>query len=161
MWIPFKNLTQNPSGSYRKLFGKTTSGGGQRNFTTFVCEANNVPVGYVLITPGKRPMCYGKIQQICIQEDARMLSYGKALIDVCRQFCETFSRKGFTLRCRADLESNKFWKALGFECYGSWAKGKMNHVGMKASNDINLWKIDLNDRLGTLPFTDPDLPLLV
>ena len=54
------------------------------------------------------------------------------------------------MRCRIDLESNKFWKALGFHIYGTWEKGKINHVGFKASNDINLWRIDLNDNLVTL-----------
>jgi hypothetical protein len=121
--------------------------GGERNFVVFMCEANNDAVGYVLITPGRDVMHYGKIQQIAVRNDARRLYYGTALLDVCRQFCEEFARKGFTLRCRQDLESNQFWKALGFEQYGTWQKGKVNHVGFKASNDINLWRIDLNDNL--------------
>ena len=31
--------------------------------------------------------------------------------------------------------------------YGTWEKGKINHVGFRASNDINLWKIDLNRKI--------------
>lgn len=117
--------------------------GGERNFVVFICECNNDAVGYVLITPGKING-YGKIQQIAVRNDARRLYYGTALLDVCRQFCKEFYRVGFTLRCRVDLESNLFWKNLGFENYAKWEKGKLNHVGFKASNDINLWKIDLN-----------------
>jgi GNAT superfamily N-acetyltransferase len=124
--------------------------GGERNFVVFVCEANNDPVGYVLITPGMGVMRYAKIQQIAVRDDARRLHYGSALLDCCRQFCETFNRVGFTLRCRTDLDSNKFWKALGFVKYGVWEKGKINHVGFKASLDINLWKIDLNSNLLSL-----------
>lgn len=124
--------------------------GGKRNFIVLICEANNDPVGYVLITPGIGSMTYAKIQQIAIRNDARRLHYGTALIEVCREFCETFGRIGFTLRCRVDLESNRFWKTLGFENYATWEKGKINHVGMKASNDINLWKIDLNRTLQNL-----------
>jgi len=127
--------------------------GGERNFVVFICEANNDAVGYVLITPGKGVMKYAKIQQIAVRNDARRLHYGTALLDVCRQFCETFNRAGFTLRCRTDLDSNKFWKALGFVKYGVWEKGKINHVGFKASDDINLWKIELNVNLLSL-FTD-------
>lgn len=127
--------------------------GGERNFVVFICEANNDAVGYVLITPGKGVMKYAKIQQIAVRNDARRLHYGTALLDVCRQFCETFNRAGFTLRCRTDLDSNKFWQALGFVKYGVWEKGKINHVGFKASDDINLWKIDLNVNLLSL-FTD-------
>lgn len=121
--------------------------GGERNFIVLICEANNDAVGYVLITPATGAYKYAKIQQIAIRDDARRLYYGMALINVCRQFCEKFGRLGFTLRCRVDLESNKFWKSLGFENYGKWVKGKINHVGFKASNDINLWKINLNRKI--------------
>jgi hypothetical protein len=121
--------------------------GGERNFIVLICEANNDPVGYVLITPGKSSYKYAKIQQIAIRNDARRLHYGTALLDVCKQFCIEFGRIGFTLRCRTDLESNKFWANLGFEKYGVWEKGKINHVGFKASNDINLWKIELNNNI--------------
>lgn len=129
--------------------------GGERNFIALVCEANNDAVGYVLITPGKGTMKYAKIQQIAVRNDARRLHYGTALLDCCRQFCETFNRAGFTLRCRTDLDSNKFWKALGFVRYGVWEKGRINHIGFKASDDINLWKIDLNNNLLSL-FPDMD-----
>lgn len=111
-------------------------------------------VGYVLLTPGRGPYSYTKIQQIAVREDARRLDYGSALIEVVRDFCNTFNRLGTTLRCRIDLESNKFWKALGFTLYGVWEKGKINHVGFKASNDINLWKIDLHDSILSLFSTE-------
>jgi GNAT superfamily N-acetyltransferase len=135
--------------------------GGERNFVVFICEANNEAVGYVLITPGKSSYKYAKIQQIAVRNDARRLQYGTALLDVCRQFCETFHRIGFTLRCRQDLESNKFWKSLGFQNYGVWEKNKVNHVGFKASDDINLWKIELNKNIITLfdDLSDNDLQL--
>lgn len=129
--------------------------GGERNFVVFICEANKDAVGYILITPGKKANSYGKIQQIAIRNDARRLYYGSALIEVCRKFCLKFHRVGFTLRCRQDLESNFFWKSLGFTNYAVWEKGKINHVGFKASNDINKWKIDLNPNILTL-FNDLD-----
>jgi len=121
--------------------------GGERNFVVFICEKNADTVGYVLLTPGRKAYSYAKIQQIAVRDDARRLDYGSALIHVVRDFCKSFQRKGVTLRCRVDLESNKFWQALGFEQYGTWLKGQQNHVGFKASDDINLWKIDLNDNL--------------
>lgn len=125
--------------------------GGERNFVVLICEKNADPVGYILITPGHGAMTYAKIQQIVVRNDARRLDYGTALLAVAREFCETFGLKGFTLRCRTDLESNFFWRSLGFINYGTWKKGQINHVGMKASNDINLWRIDLNRNLVTLP----------
>jgi len=121
--------------------------GGGRNFVVFICEKNNDPVGYILLTPGRGANSYVKIQQIAVRDDARRLDYGSALIAVVRDFCETFERIGARLRCRTDLESNKFWQALGFIKYGVWEKGKINHVGFKASKDINLWQIDLNNKM--------------
>ena len=134
--------------------------GGGRNFVVFICEKNNDQVGYILLTPGKGHHTYTRIQQIAIRDDARRLDYGSALIAVVRDFCETFQRTGARLRCRTDLESNKFWKALGFNKYGIWEKGMINHVGFKASADIYLWQIDLNDNipaLFTLDEEDTDL----
>ena len=119
--------------------------GGERNFVVFVCEKNNDPVGYILLTPGLGVGSYVKIQQIAVRDDARRLDYGSALIAVVKEFCNTFNRAGATLRCRIDLESNKFWKSLGFHKYGIWLKGTVNHVGFKASKDINLWRIELNE----------------
>jgi len=121
--------------------------GGERNFITLICEANNDAVGYVFITPGLNTYKYAKIQQIAVRNDARRLHYGTALIEVCRDFCNMFHRLGFTLRCRRDLESNNFWLAMGFQRYGVWEKGKINHVGFKASDDINLYKIELNKNI--------------
>ena len=128
--------------------------GGERNFVVFICEKNDDMVGYVLLTPGRKAYSYAKVQQIAVREDARRLDYGSALIAVVKDFCNTFDRMGVTLRCRVDLESNHFWKALGFSLYGVWEKGKINHVGFKASDDINLWRIDLNDQLLTLFSTE-------
>ena len=134
--------------------------GGERNFTVFICEKNNDMVGYVLTTPGKLNG-YGKIQQIAIREDARRLEYGTMLIDAVRQLCEETGRMGVTLRCRKDLEANRFWEALGFVLYGLWEKGKVNHVGFKASNDIMLWKVELNKKIRTLfDISYPDDSLL-
>lgn len=123
--------------------------GGERNFMVFICEKNQDPVGYILLTPGL-PGNYAKIQQICVRNDARRLDYGTALLKVGENFCEANGRAGFSLRCRVDLESNHFWEALHFENYAVWGKGKINHVGFKASNDINLWKIDLNKKMPKL-----------
>jgi GNAT superfamily N-acetyltransferase len=124
--------------------------GGERNFVVFVCEKNNEEVGYILLTPGRGINSYVRIQQIAVRDDARRLDYGSALIAVVKEFCQTFQRIGARLRCRVDLESNHFWQALGFQKYGIWQKGMINHVGFKASNDINLWQIDLNTNLLSL-----------
>jgi GNAT superfamily N-acetyltransferase len=119
--------------------------GGERNFFVLICEKNTDLVGYALITPGKSPNDYVKIQQIAVREDARRLDYGSALIHVIGDFCLSYGRMGARLRCRVDLQSNAFWQALGFTLVNVWKKGKINHVGFRASNDINVWQIQLNN----------------
>lgn len=128
--------------------------GGERNFFVLVIEANADPVGYCLITPGKGPDSHVRVQQIAVRDDARRLHYGSALLAVIREFCAEYGRVGAALRCRADLESNLFWRSMGFRCYGVWAKGRRNHVGMRASDDINLWAIEF--RQGLFVFDDLD-----
>ena len=121
--------------------------GGERNFVAFVCEANHDPVGYVLVTPGRAHGDRVKIQQVAIRDDARRLAYGSLLVEVVSGLCRDLGRVGVTLRCRADLEANTFWSALGFRRYGVWDKGRINHVGMKASEDIYLWALDLYEQV--------------
>lgn len=126
--------------------------GGERNFFVLMCEKNHDPVGYTLVTPGMGHDRFVKIQQIAVRNDARRLHYGSALIEVIKKFCNQHGRIGARLRCRQDLESNFFWESLGFFKYGVWKKGKRNHVGFKASDDINLWEIKLNDSIITFDF---------
>lgn len=129
--------------------------GGERNFFVLVCEKNSDMVGYTLVTSGKFFYDYVKIQQIAVREDARRLEYGSALLAVIKMFCKQYGRVGARLRCRVDLEANLFWSALGFTKVGVWQKGKRNHVGFMASDDINIWQIDLNETsLGLFPVSD-------
>jgi predicted GNAT family N-acyltransferase len=136
--------------------------GGERNFFVLIVEANHDAVGYCLVTPGRAPNTHVRIQQIAVRNDARRLHYGQALLRVIRDFCEDNQRVGVRLRCRADLESNLFWRAMGFVCYDVWAKGRVNHVGMKASDDINLWQRDFGivPSLMLLPEVDEIEPVI-
>jgi GNAT superfamily N-acetyltransferase len=113
--------------------------GGERNFFVLIVESNVDPVGYTLITPGRGMGSYLRIQQIAVRDDARRLKYGHALMAVIERFATEQNRSGARLRCRADLESNHFWQAMGFTIENFVRKGAINHVGFKASNDINLW----------------------
>ena len=113
--------------------------GGERNFFVLVVEANNDPVGYTLITPGRGMGSYLRIQQIAVRDDARRLHYGHALMSVIERFAREQQRAGARLRCRADLDSNNFWQAMGFTVGKVVTKGTINHVGFRASNDINMW----------------------
>jgi hypothetical protein len=134
----------------RSSFEKSIWGGGQNN-VLLICEKNADPVGYLMFCPGRGAMTYAKMQQMVIRNDARRLDYGSALIFVAKDFATMFGLRGFTLRCRIDLDANHFWRALGFIQYGIAAKGSVNHAGMIASNDINLYKLECNNE--TIPLS--------
>ena len=55
-----------------------------------------------------------KIYQHCIEEDLRKLNLGKKLFENVEQFAENKGYNFIHLRCRHNLESNKFWQALNF-----------------------------------------------
>lgn len=110
--------------------------GGERNFVTLLCLRNHQPVGYCFFTPGKGANRPVKIQQLVVQKDCRRIEHGTALCDSVADFAKQNDRSGISLRCRADLEANDFWEALGFKLVRVVSKGAINHVGMKASNDI-------------------------
>ena len=130
--------------------------GGGRNFMCFLCLVNNDAVGYVLLTPGRGIQTTAKIQQIVIRKDARLLEYGRALVDACVDFCVEFNRSGIQLRCRADLEANKFWQCLGFSLVKVFQKGSKNHMGFTASNDIFEYV-----HLPARPDWNPDTQILI
>ena len=102
------------------------------NDKLFVCEENGDLVGFALFSYGKRP----KVNQICIQADARMIERGKGLLSCgINHGVSSVFRKTFICGCADDLESNKFWNAVG------WVK-----IGeRKGISHTNTWK-ETSDR---------------
>ena len=96
------------------------------NDKIFMCIENGDRVGFVMASFGN----VVKINQICIQEDARMLERGKALLDAVINHGYKRGRYDYSCGCADDLESNLFWKAMG------WEKVNERH-GMHFSNT---WK---------------------
>ena len=86
------------------------------NDKLFIIECNKDLVGFCLCSFGlpHANMRIGRIAQICIQTDARKLLRGKLLLD----YVITYGETKFTFRwqcgCADDLESNVFWKAMGW-----------------------------------------------
>ena len=98
----------------------------------WVCMENDDLVGFMLMSFGK----VAKVNQICIQEDARKIKRGKALLKAGITHGSTKGIIDFGCGCADDLESNKFWTAM------EWCKigeRKGIHYG-------NTWK-ESSDRL--------------
>jgi GNAT superfamily N-acetyltransferase len=90
--------------------------------------------GYLILGNGS-PV--GKIYQACIEFDLRRLSHGIALVDRAIFKARQNGCHAIELRCRENLEANKFWAALGFSMVrcvqGGKRRGKM----------LNVWRKDV------------------
>jgi len=96
------------------------------NDKLFVCEENGDLVGFVMFSYGNPAKC----NQICIQEDARLIERGKALLTAAISHGNLRGIEDFACGCANDLPSNFFWKMMG------WVEvGKRKGISHK-----NTWK---------------------
>lgn len=96
------------------------------NDKLFVCEENGDLVGFVMFSYGNPAKC----NQICIQEDARLIARGQALLSAAISHGNLRGIEDFACGCADDLPSNFFWKQMG------WIKvGERKGISHK-----NTWK---------------------
>tara|TARA_R110001592_G_scaffold213981_1_gene466804 strand:- start:41 stop:604 length:564 start_codon:yes stop_codon:yes gene_type:complete len=104
------------------------------NDKLFVCECNEELVGFCLASfghPQRNVMTRtGKISQICLQTDARMLQRGRVLLDEVLAYGESVYTFNWSCGCADDLESNIFWRTMGWN--------KVNQ--RKGISHKNTWK---------------------
>jgi len=88
------------------------------NDKMFVIECNGDLVGFCLASFGipNAISKKGKIAQICLQTDARKLTRGMLLLDTVVEYGKTQGTFAFSAGCADDLESNLFWKSMGWIC---------------------------------------------
>jgi hypothetical protein len=86
------------------------------NDRLWVCECNGDLVGFVLASFGKTNSVwkYGKIAQICLQVDARMMQRGRLLLDSVIDYGKNVGTLSFSCGCADDLPSNLFWQTMGW-----------------------------------------------
>jgi len=86
------------------------------NDKMWVCECNGDLVGFVLASFGQFNAVwkYGKIAQICLQVDARMMMRGKLLLNNVIEYGSKRGTLSFSCGCADDLPSNLFWKTMGW-----------------------------------------------
>lgn len=82
----------------------------------FIAKEGGLESGFCIVGSGKGLDL--KIYQHCIEEDLRRLSIGKKLFNDVECVARNMGYENITLRCRENLEANKFWEALQFINYG-------------------------------------------
>ena len=80
--------------------------------TILVAKENDDYVGFLYATHNRAGVT--RIQQIAIQEDARLLERGKALVDAATKATDWL----VSCRCADELPSTTFWESLGFQHQG-------------------------------------------
>lgn len=88
-----------------------------RNGRVWIAEVNGDPVGFVYATPGREGRV-ARIIQVCVQEDARRIEYGRAMVNEVEGWATAMQRPGVGCHVATDIEAGRFWDALGYELRG-------------------------------------------
>tara|TARA_R100000700_G_scaffold12717_1_gene18129 strand:- start:91 stop:540 length:450 start_codon:yes stop_codon:yes gene_type:complete len=107
------------------------------NGQVFVQEDGGLASGFCIVGNGKQSTI--KIYQHCIAEELRNLSLGKKLFNDVSFYAGSKGYNFIHLRCRENLEANKFWDALDFKFLKlEKRKSKRTKVG------VNHWLFKIN-----------------
>ena len=115
------------------------------NDKLFIIESNGDLVGFCLASFGKVNSVsrQGKIAQICLQLDARKLLRGRLLLDAVIEYGKSVYTLGFSCGCADDLESNIFWRAMGWVKVSSrMGISHKNTWKQTSKRKINIYKYD-------------------
>ncbi len=104
--------------------------------TVLLANENDDSAGYLLWDAHGRDI---RMYQACIKYDARRREHGISLVQ--KMFEMYPHAESASLRCAADLESNLFWRELGFTCTGTVPGGS------RRGRTINCWTRWLEPRL--------------
>lgn len=114
----------------------------------WVCDCNGDLVGFVLASFGRDSFArrIGKIAQICLQTDARMMMRGRLLLDAAVEYGKGVGTFRWGCGCADDLESNLFWQCMGWTKIGE-RKGisHMNTWKQTSDRKVNIYRFDLMD----------------
>jgi GNAT superfamily N-acetyltransferase len=124
----FKSIGFIPRMAYEGAINGVKIGKGWQitcNAKLFVITENGDPVGFCLSSFGrpKANIRKGNITQICLQEDARLIKRGRALLHHVIKYGETLGVADWSCGCADDLISNFFWQSMGWVQVGQ-RKGK-------------------------------------
>ena len=118
------------------------------NDKMFVIECNGDLVGFCLASFGipNAISKKGKIAQICLQTDARKLTRGMLLLDTVVEYGKTQGTFAFSAGCADDLESNLFWKSMGWVCIAQRQGISHKNTWKQTSKRvINIYRYDPSD----------------
>jgi hypothetical protein len=110
----------------------------QKNGRLFLGLLNGEPAGYIYVGAAGGDV---KCHQVCIEYDVRRKLYGAMLVMALENYANASFSDSITLRCGFDLEANKFWKELGYNCI------QVLDGGVRRMRKINVWRKYLKPQL--------------
>lgn len=115
------------------------------NDKLFVIECNDQLVGFCLASFGRIGGIgkLGKIAQICLQTDARLIQRGRLLLDTVIEYGKSVGTFRWSCGCADDLPSNLFWQSMGWikltERFGISHKNTWKQTSKRK---INIYRLD-------------------
>lgn len=92
------------------------------------------------------------IIQICVQQDARRWHRALMMADAIESDARSYYKNGLTCRVAYDLESNTFWRAIGYEPVKLMTSTWLNQKESKSKRPLWLYRKDFGYGLfGKLP----------
>lgn len=132
-----------PKATYQSVITKCPIDGRKRfRYSRLtVCEDDQVLTGFCYSSFSDQYVCH--IFQIVVQEDARRWARASLLEQDVRQEANRWQKSGITCRVAYDLESNFFWRAVGYEPIKKVTSTWLNQRESKSRRPLWLYYYDL------------------
>ena len=118
----------------------------QKNGRLYLGMLNGEPCGYLYVGAAGGDV---KCHQVCIEYDARRKLYGAMLVVALENYANESMSNSITLRCGFDLEANKFWEEMGYNCIA------VKQGGVRRMRKINVWRKYLQPQLFIQEWVEP------
>lgn len=119
----------------------------QKNGRVYLGLLNGEPCGYIYVGAAGGDV---KCHQVCIEYDARRRTYGAMLVLAMENYANASLSNSITLRCGFDLDANKFWKDLGYNCIA------VKQGGIRRMRRINVWRKYLQPQMFEPQWVEPE-----
>lgn len=118
----------------------------KNNGRLYLGMLNGEPCGYIYVGAAGGDV---KCHQVCIEYDARRRMYGAMLVLAMENYANASMSNSITLRCGFDLDANKFWRDLGYNCIA------VKQGGVRRMRKINVWRKYLSPQIFEPEWVEP------
>jgi len=144
--LQFIDLLQRKNAEALSFYPKQVFEREKENGRLYLGLLNGEPCGYIYVGAAGGDV---KCHQVCIEYDARRKLYGAMLVVAMETYANASLSNSITLRCGFDLEANKFWQELGYNCIA------VKQGGIRRMRKINVWRKYLQPQMFEPVWVEP------